>query len=108
MTRDEALLKLLSLEPETKPRLLVVTGWDTEETESVLRGLIEAGKVTYRNGAHGAVGERRYYPVGAGMGAPSMGLRKNGQRVRNRSRQVVRGERALESCRSSGAGQASD
>lgn len=62
MTRSEALLKLLALEPETRSRLIVVTGWDSEETEATLDRLVEDGLVTYRNGTHGARGERRYYP----------------------------------------------
>lgn len=61
MTHDEALLKLLAIEPETKPRLLMVTGWPTEETEQALRRLMESGRVSYRNGARGAIGERRYF-----------------------------------------------
>lgn len=61
MTREEALLKLLKLEPETKPRLLVVTGWRTEETEETLDRLMREGLVTYRNGMHGATGERLYF-----------------------------------------------
>ena len=30
MTRDEALLKLLAVEPDTKDQILRVTGWDAE------------------------------------------------------------------------------
>lgn len=65
MTREEALLKLLAVEPETKPRLIVVTGWAMEDTEATLDKLVRDGRVTYRNGARGAQGERRYYPRAA-------------------------------------------
>lgn len=61
MTREEAMLKLLAIEPETKPRLLMVTGWPTEETEQTLRRLMEQGRISYRNGCRGANGERRYF-----------------------------------------------
>lgn len=66
MTRDEALLKLLSIEPETKDRLIVATGWPAEETESVLGRLLADGRVTYTTRGPGSgygVGRRRYYPA---------------------------------------------
>lgn len=65
MTREEALLKLLAVEPETKDRLIVVTGWPTEETVSVLDRLVNERRVTYINGAQGAEGRRLYYPRAA-------------------------------------------
>lgn len=63
MTREETLLKLLAVEPETKDRLLLVTGWPAEETEAVLQKLVAQRLVTYRNGSHGAHGRRQYYPA---------------------------------------------
>lgn len=62
MTRDEALLKLLALEPETKDQIIVCTGWPADETLAVLDRLVIERRVTYRNGEQGAEGRRRYYP----------------------------------------------
>jgi NaMN:DMB phosphoribosyltransferase len=47
MTRDEAMLKLLALEPETRDRIIVTTGWPVEETCAVLDGLVERGAVEF-------------------------------------------------------------
>lgn len=63
MTREDALLKLLAVEPETRPRLIVVTGWPAEETSAVLDKLVAEKRVTYINGGgYGAEGARMYYP----------------------------------------------
>jgi hypothetical protein len=62
MTRSEALLKLLALEPETRARLIVITGWDADGRKAVLDTLVAEGKVTYRNGTKEQHGERLYYP----------------------------------------------
>lgn len=62
MTRDEALLKLLAVEPETKDRLIVCTGWPKDETIAVLARLLAQRRVTYRNGWQGAESRRIYYP----------------------------------------------
>lgn len=99
MNRPEALLKLLSVEPETRPRLIVVTGWDAEETESVLDGLVQEGKVTYRNGKQGDThGQRLYYPTKE-SGLPSLpgptGKSRGG--VRDTCSGQLRGKRALDS-----------
>jgi len=56
MTRDEAVLKLLHLGPMRHHEMLCVTGWPTDETREVLRGLRHAGKVVL----HTAIGERWY------------------------------------------------
>jgi hypothetical protein len=65
MTREEALLKLLAVEPETKDRLIVVTGWPADETVATLDRLVNERRVTYRNGQQGAEGRRLYYPRAA-------------------------------------------
>jgi hypothetical protein len=62
MTRDEALLKLLAVEPESRDRLIVVTGWPADETAAVLDRLLSERRVTYVNGMAGAEGSRLYYP----------------------------------------------
>ena len=43
MTRDEALLKLLAIEPMPRSEVIAVTGWGIDATEEALRGLIDAG-----------------------------------------------------------------
>lgn len=58
MTRDEAMLKLLAVEPETRDRLIDITGWPMEETTGVLDRLVAQKRVTYVN-----LGGRRYYPA---------------------------------------------
>jgi hypothetical protein len=62
MTREEALLKLLAVEPETRDRLIVVTGWPAEETAAVLDKLLAEKRVGYGNGPYAAEGRRRYFP----------------------------------------------
>ena len=61
MTRDDALLKLLQVEPVTKQELFVVTGWPLDETRQVLDRLIDQGKVTWINGNNGGAGGQRWY-----------------------------------------------
>jgi hypothetical protein len=61
MTRDEALLKLLAVEPETRDQLIIVTGWPADETVAVLDRLLEQKRVGYGNGPYGAEGRRRYF-----------------------------------------------
>lgn len=63
MTRDEALLKLLAVEPETESGLIRVTGWPVEETVQVLERLVNERRVTYINGQQGVHGQRYYYPA---------------------------------------------
>ena len=103
MTHAEALLKLLSLEPETRSRLIAVTGWDAEETEATLDTLVAQGKVTYRNGMHGAQGERRYYPTPATSRrharALSLATGQSRPGIRNDRSGLVRSERAVASGR---------
>jgi predicted Rossmann fold nucleotide-binding protein DprA/Smf involved in DNA uptake len=61
MTREEALLKLLAVEPATRAELLLVTGWPIEETTATLQQLQDQGKVTYRNGC----GHQWFQPAAA-------------------------------------------
>lgn len=56
MTRTEALLKLLAIEPATESQLLLQTGWPTDETRATLAQLLAAGQATHVN----AVGFRWY------------------------------------------------
>lgn len=65
MTRDreDTLLKLLAIQPETKDRLIVETGWYAEETVATLESLVRKGMATYRNGGNGCEGKRLYYPT---------------------------------------------
>jgi hypothetical protein len=96
MTRSEALLKLLALEPETKSRLIVITGWNADETEATLDSLVKDGKVTYRNGTQGAHGERLYYakPVPQGdISSLPVAAGASRKRVRHNGSGLVRGER---------------
>jgi hypothetical protein len=46
MTRDEALLKLIALEPITRSALLVVTGWPTAETLASAQRLLRQGVIS--------------------------------------------------------------
>jgi len=63
MTREEALLKLLAVEPETKGQILQITGWPVDETLAVLESLREQRRVSYVNGPAGADGHRLYFTV---------------------------------------------
>lgn len=47
MTHEEALLKLLAIEPETKDGLIVVTGWPPQETLATLRSLSKQKLIAY-------------------------------------------------------------
>ncbi len=61
MTRSEALLKLLAIEPETRDQIIVITGWPAEETAAVLDALVAQHQVSYTAG-HGGYGTgRRLY-----------------------------------------------
>jgi hypothetical protein len=62
MTRDEALLKLLAVEPETRDQIILATGWPTEETNAVLDKLLREKRVGYGEGPYGSQGRRRYFP----------------------------------------------
>lgn len=61
MTREECLLKLLALEPETLDQIIVVTGWPADETGALLDRLVSEHKVGYGNGPHAAHGRRTYH-----------------------------------------------
>jgi hypothetical protein len=62
MTRDECLLKLLALEPETRDQIIVITGWPAEETAAVLDALVASRQVgrTLGGGGYG-FGRRLYF-----------------------------------------------
>lgn len=62
MTREDALLKLLAVEPETKDQIIIVTGWPADETAAVLEKLVAEKRVGYGNGPNGTEGRRRYFP----------------------------------------------
>lgn len=61
MTREEALLKLLSVEPETKDQIVLITGWPAEETVAVLDKLVREHRVGYGRGPNGCHGRRPYF-----------------------------------------------
>lgn len=65
MTREDALLKLLAVEPDTKDQIILATGWPAEETVAVLDGLLQERRVSYVNGPAGAEGKRLYFPRAA-------------------------------------------
>jgi predicted Rossmann fold nucleotide-binding protein DprA/Smf involved in DNA uptake len=52
MTRDEALYKLIAIEPATDSELIRCTGWPPEETRNALQRLREAGRIGYWNKGH--------------------------------------------------------
>lgn len=58
MTHEEAMQKVVALEPITKDELSRVCGWPREEFERVLSHLIELGRLTYRH-----IGGHRMYQV---------------------------------------------
>lgn len=100
MTRTEALLKLLAVEPETKDRLIVVTGWPAEETAALLEGLLHDKRVGYVNGACGAEGKRLYYAkatAASTLVALPVATGSRRERVRNRRGGLVREKRAVAS-----------
>jgi hypothetical protein len=61
VTREEALIKLLKLEPETKDQLIQITGWPADETVAVLDKLVREHRVGYGNGPNGCHGRRPYF-----------------------------------------------
>lgn len=50
MTHDQAMLKLLAIEPECREVLEHVTGWPKAETHASLQRLLHQGAITYWNG----------------------------------------------------------
>ena len=62
MTKDECILKLLAIEPETRDQIIRVTGWPVPETLAVLDKLVSERRVTYGAGPYNTPGGRRYYP----------------------------------------------
>ncbi len=58
MTHEEAMQKVVSIEPITKDELRRVCGWPTDEFERALNRLIELGRLTYRH-----IGGHRMYQV---------------------------------------------
>lgn len=50
MTHEEALLKLLAVEPETKDGLIRATGWPTQETLETIRALSERHLIVRSSG----------------------------------------------------------
>lgn len=58
MTREEAMQKVVSIEPITKDELRRVCGWPTDEFERALNHLIKIGRLTYRH-----IGGHRMYQV---------------------------------------------
>lgn len=67
MSREECLVKLLALEPETRERVALVTGWPHGESDRVLSELQQRGLVTYGAGPFPTGGVRRYYPTKAAL-----------------------------------------
>lgn len=61
MTHDEALLKLLAVEPEEKRRLPNLTGWGERETNDVLSRLVSSGQVTFTPHINQRAGCRLYF-----------------------------------------------
>lgn len=61
MTREEALVKLLRVEPETRAGLILVTGWPAMETCEVLDNLVRRGDVQSRRPWQCIDGERLYF-----------------------------------------------
>lgn len=45
MTREQAMLKLLAIEPERRDRIRRITGWPPGESDRVLRRLERAGRI---------------------------------------------------------------
>lgn len=58
MTHEEAMQKVVALEPITKDELNRVCGWPADEFERALRRLLELGRLTYRH-----IGGHRMYQV---------------------------------------------
>jgi hypothetical protein len=60
VTRDEAMLKLLDVEPARRGEIVLATGWPAAETCAVLDRLVHERRITY---AHR--GGSRWYATGA-------------------------------------------
>ena len=68
ITREEAMLKLLALEPERQDRIVQITGWGEGATLEVLEALRKQGRVDY-TGHHSCAGYHRMWFVhGTGEG----------------------------------------
>lgn len=65
MSREDALVKLLALEPETQDRIIQITGWPADETVAVLQKLVREHRVGYGRGANSCHGRRPYFAKGA-------------------------------------------
>lgn len=63
MTRDDALLKLLALEPESRTSIAQITGWPPGESDQVLDRLLKSRRVTYGVGPYANGGIRLFYPA---------------------------------------------
>lgn len=50
MTREECLLKLLALEPETRAGILAATGWPIEDVDQALASLQAQGRIRVTGG----------------------------------------------------------
>lgn len=61
MTREEAILKLLAVEPETRDQIILATGWPADETAQVLDKLVAEKRVGYGDGPYASPGRRRYH-----------------------------------------------
>lgn len=61
MTRDETMLKLLAIEPETRDQIIQITGWPADETVAVLDRLVAEKRVGYGEGGYHSPGRRRYH-----------------------------------------------
>jgi hypothetical protein len=59
--REQVLIKLLAIEPDTRDQLIKATGWDADETTAILDRLVARGEVGWRNGPAGAGGRRLYF-----------------------------------------------
>lgn len=63
MTREEAMLKLLAIEPATMASLIVCTGWDVRETVAVVEGLQKQRKIEMIKIANGCEFANRLYRI---------------------------------------------
>ncbi len=67
MTREEALLKLLAVEPDTRDNLIRATGWPAAEARAVFDRLVRERRIGRWNWTtlKGSSGRRLYAPKGA-------------------------------------------
>lgn len=67
MTRDEAFLKLLAVEPDTRDNLIRATGWPAAEAGAVFDRLMRERRIARWNCTNlkGSSGRRLYEPRGA-------------------------------------------